>query len=340
MKRVLFCLAATALLTGGPLEGQDNALVTATRAAYDDLDFMKAITLARRALSNRLTTEQQIQVYEIMAFSYGALDSARQAVEAFRQLIFLDPDREPDVNRVSPKITSLYASALGQVLVVRKAGADSTSFVAGAGAIPIRFQVSRASRVTARAVGEHYEAVIDSQLITGPGVIWWGATSDSGTPLPEGFYQVIITAAEGSNEYSIPVNLVVSHSPVDTVQHINSLPGYTFLAEKERPPRTFRPLGISVLYSGLGTGIALALENSVLGNTSRTEIFAIGAAAVATGFAMSIRKPDPVPVPANIRYNRLLREQIAERNRQIAAENELRRRQVLLTIRPAGGGPH
>jgi hypothetical protein len=39
-------------------------------------------------------------------------------------------------------------------------------------------------------------------------------------------------------------------------------------------------------------------------------------------------------VESNIRYNRLLREQLAQRNAEIAAQNVLRRRQVLLTITP------
>lgn len=53
---------------------------------------------------------------------------------------------------------------------------------------------------------------------------------------------------------------------------------------------------------------------------------------------MSIKKPDARAVPANIRYNELLREQIAQRNADIAQQNAIRRRQVELTVVPVTGG--
>ena len=64
----------------------------------------------------------------------------------------------------------------------------------------------------------------------------------------------------------------------------------------------------------------------------------MGAAVLVTGFIMSIKKPDARAVPANIRYNELLREQIAQRNADIARQNAIRRRQVELTVVPVTGG--
>jgi hypothetical protein len=55
---------------------------------------------------------------------------------------------------------------------------------------------------------------------------------------------------------------------------------------------------------------------------------------------MTLRRPAPRPAEANIRYNRLLKEQIARRNVDIAQENAKRRQQVALTVvalpRPGG----
>jgi hypothetical protein len=56
---------------------------------------------------------------------------------------------------------------------------------------------------------------------------------------------------------------------------------------------------------------------------------------------MTLKRPDPRPVEANIRYNQLLDEQLVERNAAIADQNAERRRQTLLTIMPlesADGG--
>ncbi|UCG85093.1 MAG: hypothetical protein JSW71_14270 [Gemmatimonadota bacterium] len=326
--------ALLSVILASPALGQDNVTVRLAQQAYEELDFPRAVTLAQQALQQRLTWDDQVAMHELLGLTYGALDSTRQAVDHFRQLIFLDPDREPDVDVVSPRITSLYASALGQVLVVRRLRVDSTSFVAGQGGLTVQFQLSRPARAIGRVVGAEYEMVLDSQLVAGTGRFEWRATTDSGEPVPAGDYQVIVTAVEAGNEFSAPVEVTVSRAPVDTLEHLTSLPGYSELPESEIPPRDWKPLGVSVLYAGLVSGAAIALENSALGESER-EVLGVSVLAVVTGLVMSIKKPDPRPVPANIRYNQLLRDNLARRNADIAQENALRRRQVRLTIAPA-----
>ena len=330
-------LLLLSLFVAAPVLAQDNETVLLAQQAYDELDFPRAITLGRQALSQQMTRDDQVFVHELLGLTYGALDSTRQAVDHFRQLIFLDPDREPDVNVVSPRITSLYASALGQVLVVRRLRVDTVSFVAGQGGFNVQFQLSRPARAIGRVVGSDYDMVIDSMLVAGTGRFEWRAMTDSGDPVPAGDYQVIITAVEAGNEYSAPVQVSVIHATVDTVEHLTSLPGYNELPETEIPSRDWKPLGISVLYAGLVSGASIALENSVLGESER-EVLGGSVLAVVTGLVMSIKKPDPQPVPANIRYNELLRANLAQRNAQIAQQNAERRRQVRLTIAPVQVG--
>ncbi len=335
--RPLSLVVLLSLIVAAPALGQDNATVLLAQQAYAELDFPRAITLGRQALSQRLTRDDRVFVLELLGLTYGALDSTRQAVDHFRQLIFLDPDREPDVNVVSPRITSLYASALGQVLVVKRLRVDTASFVAGQGGLSIQFQLSRPARAIGRVVGADYDMVIDSMLVAGTGRFEWRAMTDSGDPVPAGDFQVIITAVEAGNEFSAPVEVTVTHASVDTVDHLTSLPGYTELPETEVPPRDWKPLGISVLYAGLVSGASIALENSALGESER-EVLGISVLAVVTGLVMSIKKPDPRPVPANIRYNELLRANLAARNADIAQQNAERRRQVRLTIVPVQVG--
>ncbi len=180
------CVAGALLVALIPaaLDAQEHPLVRRAQQAYDALDFSASIGSARAALQQQLTREDRILTYELLGFSYGALDSTRQAVEAFRQLIFLDPDREPDVERVSPRITSLYASALGQVLVVRQVSVDSTSFIAGQGFVRIRFGVTRASRAVTRVIGGGLDLVIDSALVVaGETQVLWDPVTVSGDPV-------------------------------------------------------------------------------------------------------------------------------------------------------------
>src|SRR2546422_9598908 len=121
-----------------PLRAQtppQNVTLRQALQAYDNVDFARAIALARRALLERMSGPDQARAYELLGFAYSATDSQVKAVDAFKQTILLDPDRELDPRRISPKITSLFYSALGQVLVVRQLKVDSARFVGGQGSL-------------------------------------------------------------------------------------------------------------------------------------------------------------------------------------------------------------
>lgn len=335
-RRVAISVVAVGLITTslGAQELAENARLRQAQQAYRSLEYERAIVAATQALEVQgLSRHDRIIAHELLGFAYGALDSARQSVENFRDLIFLDPDREPDVLTVSPRITALYASALGQVLVVRRLRADSTSFIAGRGTLPILFELSRAARAIVRVVGTGYDEVIDSQLVAGIGRFDWRAVQDNGDPVPPGEYQIVVRAVEQGNEFAAPLHVIVFHDEVDTLPHLTNLPGYTEQPETEIPPRDWKPLGFAVLYAGISAGAAVALENSDLGISNR-EVLGVGGLALLTGFIMSIKKPEARPVEANIRYNQLLRDELARQNAETARRNAELRRQVMLTIVP------
>lgn len=329
-------LLAFLLVSGTPASAQQDSLLRQAQAAYEALDYAGAITAARQTTHGSLTREEQVTAYELLGYSYGALDSTRLAVDAFRQLIFLAPDREPDVERVSPRITSLYASALGQVLVVRRVQIDSTSFVAGTGSVPIRFEVSRLAQTYTRVLGSGVDFIVDSQTVAGPARVDWSLSRPDGRPFIAGDYDIIVTAREGGrNEYaSQPLTVRVAHGGLDTLPHLASLPGYREQPELVSPPRDWRPLALSVLYAGLVGGIFAALDNSELGSGPRTAMLSVGGASLATGLVLSLRKADPRPSPSNRLYNQLLGELLVRRNTEIARENATRRAQVLLIVTP------
>jgi hypothetical protein len=152
----------------------------------------------------------------------------------------------------------------------------------------------------------------------------------------------LVTANEGPSNFTGQIAIEVRHAPVDTLPHLTSLPGYSVLPETEVPPRDWKPTGLSFLFAGLSSGAAFALSNTDLGNRWRRPAIAVSIATLAVGVAMTLRKPDARPVPANIRYNQLLAEQLSQRNQDIARENATRRRQTLLTVvevaAPSRGG--
>jgi hypothetical protein len=317
-----------------PLAAQTSSTLWRARQAYGNLSYAEAIGLARQASRERLNTEDQATAYEILGFAYAALDSARLATEAFKQVLLLNPDRGLDPGRVSPKITSAFALAMAQVLVLRDVRIDTTQFVAGSGTLPIRFTVTRTARLRTRLVGPAGEVTVDSTLGEGTVQLLWNGLMRSGQPPTRGSYRVIVEASAGRDSYAASVPLWIEPGAVDTVPHLKSLPGYDLLPEKVIPARSWKPVGLALMATSLALGGSLALESSKLGGGGRREILAIGGGAALVGLLATVKKPAPVPAQANILYNSLVREQLARRNAEIAAENAARRRQVKLAVIP------
>jgi hypothetical protein len=181
--------------------------------------------------------------------------------------------------------------------------------------------------------------VVDSQTVAGgdPTRFQWTLMGPGGKPLPAGDYRLITTAYEGiQNEFSSPPYAVrLTHGIRDTLPFLDSLPGYREQPELVSPPRDYRPLLLSVLYTGIGAGAFLVFEKNGLGSGPRTALVSVSGAALAAGLAMSLRKPEPRPSQTNILYNQLVREQLSRQNAEIARENGERRLQTLLTVRRA-----
>jgi hypothetical protein len=311
-----------------------NATLREALQAYENLDFARAGALARRALTERMSGLDQARSYELLGFTYSAIDSQAKAVDAFKQAILLDPDRQLDASRISPKITSLFYSALGQVLVVRQLQVDSARFVAGQGAVPLRFTVTSPARVRVRAISGPTALLIDSTVGTGAMSVRWPAQLPSGAPVRAGVWLIVVEATAGQNAFSASREVRVSYNPVDTLLHLTSLPGYQELPETEVPPQSWRPLGLALLFATGTAAGTFALNNGGLGSTPGRELAGVSIATLAAGLVMTLRKPAPRPAEGNILYNRLLREQLAQRNADIANENIKRRQQVALAVVP------
>lgn len=339
MMRLVLVLSLAACLLPRPssLQAQQSSTLIRAIQAYNGLAFAQAITLARQASRERLTPEERARAFELLAFAYASLDSTRQATEAFKQALLLNPDRTLDAGRISPKITSAFALALSQVLVLRDLSIDTAEFIAGNGAVPIRFTVTRTARLRTRLVGPGGEITVDSALGEGSVRLQWNGLLANGRPPAGGNYRLIVEANAGRDSYAASLPFRVQPGPVDTLPHLTSLPGYELMPETVVPPRSWKPVGLALMASSLALGGSLALESSKLGGGGRREILTIGAGAALVGVLATLKKPAPVPARANILYNSLVREQLARRNAEIAAENRARLRQVKLAVVPQFG---
>ena len=314
-----------------------NATLRKAQAAFDNLDYRQALTLARSALRERLTGYERARAYELLGFTYSGMDSILKSVDAFKQVVLLEPERQLDPNRTSPKALSAFQVALTQVLVVRQLVVDSVTFIGGQGAVPIRYTVTQPARVVTRVLGAATMR-IDSTVATGQVNIRWPARTATGDPLPAGNYTIVVDAAVGQNSFSTSQPIRIAHGVVDTVQHLTSLPGYSYLPETEVPPKSWKPMGLALVYTGAALAGTSALSSGDLGKVSLREGAVIGAGIVIAGFVMTLKKPAPQPARGNILYNQLLREQIARRNAEIAQENTRRRQQVALSVAPVSAG--
>lgn len=332
MRWSLLPVCVLMLALGAGESAAQNAALGRAQKAYDDLRYDEAVAQARRALRERMSAAEQEQAYEILGFAYAALDSARQATEAFKEVILLNPDQELDPGRISPKITSAFSLALGQVLVIRQFDVDTTSFVAGKMSAPFKFTVTRTARLNTKLRGPAGDLVLDASLGEGLKRVEWNGFLANGTTPKTGSYKLVVEASAGRDRYAASYPLWITANPVDTMPHLATLPGYQMLPEKIVPPRNWRPFGIALIASAVVAGGSLALENSQLGG-SRDQLLAVSAGTAVIGLLSTLKRPAPVPAPANIRYNELVREQLAKRNAEIAADNAERRRQTRLSVR-------
>jgi hypothetical protein len=342
MRRILFALLALLGPVALTAQAAQSAMLQRAIRAYEVPDFQQVIILARTALRERLSAAERARAYELLGFAFSATSQPDSAISAFRDAIQLDPDRQLDPRRVSPRIAGYFNAALGQVLVIRQLKVDSTRFVSGTqgGGVPIRFTVTTPARVRTRAVSGQRSILIDSSIVAGTLNLRWTGLLASGDPIPPGRWSIVIEAfGAGQNTFSASQEVQVTVGAVDTVPHLTSLPGYTELPETEIPPQSGRPLGIALLYTGVAGAGALALNNGDLGTATGREIGVVAAAALITGFVMTLKKPAPRPALGNIQYNRLLKEQLARRNTDIAQQNAQLRRQVQISVVPMARGP-
>ena len=330
-------LLALLLLCGASLRAQtvQNATLRRAQQAFDNLDYRQARTIAQASLRERLTGFERARAYELLGFTYSGMDSILKAVDAFKQVVLIEPERDLDPNRTSPKALSAFQVALTQILVVRQLRVDSVNFIGGQGAVGIRYTVTQPSRVVMRVTGGTSGSMrIDSTVANGQVNIRWPARMPNGDPVPAGNYNVVVEATVGQNSFSTSQPIRITHGAVDTLPHLTSLPGYTYLPETEVPPKSWRPMGLALVYSGIALAGTSALSHGDLGSASMREGGVIGGGIVLAGFIMTLKKPAPQPARGNILYNSLLREQIARRNTEIAQENTRRRQQVALSVVP------
>src|SRR6266571_8574843 len=214
--RTRLSLAVLFAFTSAPCIAQtiQNPTLRRAQQAFDNLDYRQALTAGQASLRERLTGYERARAYELLGFTYSGMDSILKAVDAFKQVVLIEPERDLDPNRTSPKALSAFQVALTQILVVRQLRVDSVEFIGGQGAVGIRYTVTQPSRVVTRITGGGGtlgSMRIDSTVANGQGNIRWPARVASGDPVPAGNYNVVVEATVGQNSFSTSQPIRVTH---------------------------------------------------------------------------------------------------------------------------------
>src|SRR5437773_6604531 len=194
-------LVAVPLLLPVVLSAQtiQNATLRRAQESFENLDYRQALSFAHASLRERLTGYERARAYELLGFTYSGMDSILRGVDAFKQVILLEPERELDPSKTSSKALSAFQVALTQVLVIRQLHVDSVTFIGGQGAVAVRYTVTQPARVVTRVVSGQTSLKIASTVASGQVNVRWPARLPSGDPVPAGDYNVIVEAAIGQN---------------------------------------------------------------------------------------------------------------------------------------------
>jgi hypothetical protein len=92
----------------------ESELIKQGVAAYDDLDYDKAIELLNKALGETLTRDEKIVTYRTLGFCHAALNQMTEARSDFQNLLKLDRDSDLD-RTVAPRVRVVFEEAKSSI---------------------------------------------------------------------------------------------------------------------------------------------------------------------------------------------------------------------------------
>lgn len=110
-------LVGLALLLGAPRPARaaiESDLVKQGIAAYNDLEYPRAVELLKKALQETLTRDEKIVTFQTLAFAHVALGKNDEAVRDFENLLRINGSFELD-RTISPRVRAVFEEARAHV---------------------------------------------------------------------------------------------------------------------------------------------------------------------------------------------------------------------------------
>src|SRR5438045_2034832 len=92
----------------------ESELVRQGVAAYNDLEYPRAVELLQRALQETLTREEKLITFQTLAFAHVALNKGDAAVLDFENLLHIESGFELD-RTISPRVRAVFEEAKARV---------------------------------------------------------------------------------------------------------------------------------------------------------------------------------------------------------------------------------
>jgi hypothetical protein len=117
---------ATVSGTAAHVDAKTNRYLKRARKAYQNLDYTRVTPLLNRALKAATTDREKVEIHYLLGTMHTIYSRERQAVEAFTELLTLQPTYElpPDI---SPKIRTAFAEARETVPAGGRTGPPTAS---------------------------------------------------------------------------------------------------------------------------------------------------------------------------------------------------------------------
>lgn len=132
MARLRFVIACALLgasfVVGAPQRAEaaiESELVKQGIAAYNDLEYLRAVDLLKKALQETLTRDEKIVTFQTLAFAHVALGKNDDAVRDFEQLLRIDGSFELD-RTISPRVRAVFEEARARVATQGGGGGGET----------------------------------------------------------------------------------------------------------------------------------------------------------------------------------------------------------------------
>jgi tetratricopeptide (TPR) repeat protein len=130
--RAAVAFAVITVFAAGPSDARaaapvvESELVQQGVAAYNELEYVKAVQLLQQALQETLTLQEKRITYTTLAFSHFALDQPNETIAAFENLLRVDERFELD-RTVAPGARALFEKARARVATGKGVPRSGTS---------------------------------------------------------------------------------------------------------------------------------------------------------------------------------------------------------------------